>query len=85
MRFNRLLHLIAFPGKAHGRPPAFGFVKTKMPDSPAPSQVTSTTDFSRYIPLSAGEGSVYLDEPDGQDYWVWWLVIARSVATWQSR
>ena len=67
MRFNHLLHLIAFPGKAHGTPPAFGFVKTKMPDSPAPSQATSTTNFSRYIPLSAhptgrwvgGEGSTH--------------------------
>ena len=36
MRFNHLLHLIAFPGKAHGRPPASGFViATKMPDSRA--------------------------------------------------
>ena len=34
MRFNRLLHLIAFPGKAHGKPPASGFVTAaKMPDS----------------------------------------------------
>ena len=35
MRFNDLLHLIAFPGKAHGRPPASGFDTTKMPDSRA--------------------------------------------------
>ena len=35
MRFNDLLHLIAFPGKAHGRPPASGFDTTKMPESRA--------------------------------------------------
>ena len=35
MRFNDLLHLIAFSGKAHGRPPASGFDTTKMPDSRA--------------------------------------------------
>ena len=59
MRVNHLLNLIAFPGKAHGTPPASGFViATKMPDSPGPSQVTSTTNFSRYIPLSAGVGGV---------------------------
>ncbi len=59
MRANRLLQLIGFLGKAQGRPPAFGFVTTKMPDSPAPSQATSKPNFSRYIPLSAlppGEG-----------------------------
>ncbi len=39
MRFNDLLHLIAFPGKAHGKPPASGFViATKMPDSRALSK-----------------------------------------------
>ena len=39
MRFNDLLHLIAFPGKAHGRPPATGSViATKMPDSRALSK-----------------------------------------------
>ena len=59
MRVNHLLNLIAFPGKAHGTPPASGFViATKMPDSPGPSQVTSTTNFSRYIPLSAELGGV---------------------------
>ena len=41
MRFNDLLHLIAFPGKAHGRPPASGFViATKMPDSRALSKLS---------------------------------------------
>ena len=39
MRFNDLLHLAAFPGKAHGRPPASGFViAAKMPDSCALSK-----------------------------------------------
>ena len=39
MRFNNLLQLVAFPGKAHGRPPASGFVvATKMPDSRALSK-----------------------------------------------
>ena len=39
MRFNHLLHLIAFPGKAHGTPPASGFViAAKMPDSRALSK-----------------------------------------------
>ena len=65
MRFNHLLHLIAFPGKAQGTPPAFGFVKTKMPDSPAPSQATSTTNFSRYIPLSALGGGQNRPQPYG--------------------
>ena len=41
MRFNHLLHLIAFPWKAHGRPPASGFVSaTKMPDSRAFSKLS---------------------------------------------
>ena len=34
MRANRLLHLVGFLGKAQGRPPASGFVTTKMPDTP---------------------------------------------------
>ena len=54
MRFNRLLHLIAFPGKAHGGPPASGLDTTKMPDSPALSQATAKASFSRYLPLSGG-------------------------------
>ena len=42
MRFNDLLHLIAFPWKAHGRPPASGFViAAKMPDSRALSKFFS--------------------------------------------
>ena len=53
MRANRLLHLVGFLGKAQGIPPASGFVTTKMPDFPAPSQATSKPNFSRYIPLSA--------------------------------
>ena len=65
MRFNHLLHLIAFPGKAQGTPPAFGFVKTKMPDSPAPSQAKPTPNFSRYIPLSALGGGQNRPQPYG--------------------
>ena len=52
MRFNRLLHLIAFSGKAHGGPPASGLDTTKMPDSPALSQATAKASFSPYLPLS---------------------------------
>ena len=58
MRFNRLLHLIAFSGKAHGGPPASGCDINKMPDSPAPSQAKRAPDFSPYIPLSAGPQGV---------------------------
>ena len=51
MRFNDLLHLVAFPCKAHGKPPAPGFVTaTKMPESCALSKFSD--HFSRYIPLS---------------------------------
>ena len=53
MRFNRLLHLIAFSGKAHRGSPASGRVTTKMPDADAPSHVKRTPDFSPYLPLSA--------------------------------
>ena len=52
MRFNGLLHLTAFSGKAHGDPPASGFVKNKMPDSPAPSQVAARPRSSPCLPLS---------------------------------
>ena len=46
MRFNDLLHLIAFPWKAHGRPPASGFVITaKMPDSRALSKSSDQFQF----------------------------------------
>ena len=45
MRFNGLLHLIAFSGKAHWGSPAFGRVTTKMPDANAPSQAKPTPDF----------------------------------------
>ena len=51
MRFNDLLHLVAFFGKAHGRLPAPGFVTAaKMPDSRALSKFSD--HFSPYIPLS---------------------------------
>ena len=51
MRFNGLLHLIAFPGKVHKEPPASGPIKNKMPDSPAPSQVAARPSLSPYLPL----------------------------------
>ncbi len=39
MRFNSLLNLIGFSGKAHGKPPVSGCVTdTRMPETPAPSQ-----------------------------------------------
>ena len=51
MRFNDLLHPVAFPWKAHGTPSAPGFVTaTKMPESRALSKFSD--HFSRYIPLS---------------------------------
>ena len=51
MRLNDLLHLIAFSGKAHGTPPAPGFVTAaKMPEPRALSKFSD--HFSRYIPLS---------------------------------
>ena len=56
MRFNRFLHLIAFLGKAHGEPPAFGRFTTKMTDAPVPSQAKRPADFGPYIPLSEGPG-----------------------------
>ena len=57
MRFNRFLHLIAFPGKAHRGSPVSGLVITKMPEADAPSQVTFQSQISsRYIPLSGGGG-----------------------------
>ena len=44
MRFNDLLHLVAFPWKAHGTPPASGFVTaTKMPESRALSKFSDVT------------------------------------------
>ena len=53
MRFNDLLHLIAFPWKAHGTPPAPGFVTAaKMPESRALSKFSD--HISPYIPLSGG-------------------------------
>ena len=60
MRFNDLLHLVAFPWKAHGTPPAPGFVTaTKMPESRALSKFSDP--FSRYIPLSvSGGGAVVI-------------------------
>ena len=52
MRFNHLMNLIAFPGKAHGKPPASGFVATnKMPESRALSKFLAV--LNSYIPLSA--------------------------------
>ena len=63
MRFNSLLHLVAFAGKAYGRPPASGFViATKMPDSRALSK------FSNYFktlhtPVSPGRGGKPVPNP----------------------
>ena len=59
MRFNSLLNLIGFSGKAQGGPPVSGCVtNTRMPDSPAPSQGSFRADFRRYIPLSAFQGGL---------------------------
>ena len=46
MRFNSLLNLIGFSGKAHRGSPASGCVKnTRMPEADAPSQVNSRANF----------------------------------------
>ena len=56
MRFNSLLNLTGFSGKAHGEPPASGCVAdTRMPETPAPSQGSFRANFSRYLPLSGGD------------------------------
>ena len=57
MRFNDLLHLVAFPWKAHGRPPASGFViATKMPDSrPLPKLSDQFQSIHTPVSLSRGE------------------------------
>ena len=52
MRLNELLHLVAFPRKAHGKPPASGCVTAaKMPDSRAFSN--SSGQFHSIHTLSA--------------------------------
>ena len=58
MRFNHLLHLIAFPWKAHGRPPASGFVSaTKMPDSRAFSKLSDQFQ-PLHTPISVLAGDI---------------------------
>ena len=71
MRFNDLPHLIAFLRKAHGRPPASGFViATKMPDSPALSKLSDQFQ-SIHTPVSGGGGNaahgVAVIRDDGDD------------------
>ena len=59
MRFNDLLHLVAFPWKAHGTPPTSSLVAiTKMPESRAFSKFSD--HFSPYIPLSRRDGAAAL-------------------------
>ena len=61
MRFNDLLHLIAFLRKAHGRPPASGFViATKMPDSRALSKLSDQFQ-SIHTPVSQTPGNLARD------------------------
>ncbi len=62
MRSNHLLNLIGSFRKAHGTPPASGFVTaTKMPVSRALSKF-SQINFTLYIPLSGrGEDSAVID------------------------
>ena len=53
MRLNELLHLVAFPRKAHGKPPTSGYVTAaKMPDSRAFSN-SSGQFHSIHTPVSA--------------------------------
>ena len=59
MRFNDLLHLAAFPGKAHGRPPASGFVATnKMPESRALSKFSDQFQ-PLHTPVRGAYGGMY--------------------------
>ena len=61
MRFNHLLHLVAFPWKAHGRPPASGFViVTKMPDSRALSKPSDQLQSIHTLVRDAREEGVAL-------------------------
>ena len=54
MRFNSLLNLTGFSGKAHGEPPASGCVTdTRMPETPAPSQGSFWANFSLTYPCQA--------------------------------
>ena len=58
MRFNDLLHLVAFPWKAHGTPPTSGFVTAaKMPESPCVFQVFRPFQ-PLHTPVSRQEGHV---------------------------
>ena len=52
MRFNRLLHLIAFPGKALGEPPASGPETGNRSETAGASRADRSTGSRRYLPLS---------------------------------
>ena len=52
MRFNRLLHLIAFPGKALGEPPASGPETGNRSETAGASRADRSTGSGRYLPLS---------------------------------
>ena len=76
MRFNDLLHLIAFPWKAHGTPPAPGFVTAaKMPESRALSKFSD--HFSPYIPLSGPWGRIASCWATLLVGWVWMALPSR--------
>ena len=61
MRFNSLLDLIGFSGKAHGEPPVSGCVtNTRMPETPASSQVNSEPILAIHTPVSAYLGDAPL-------------------------
>ena len=78
MRFNDLLHLVAFPWKAHGTPPTSGLVAiTKMPESRAFSKFPD--HFSSYIPLSALEGWRRVEVTDRRTRIDWARVVRKLV------
>ena len=91
MRFNHLLHLIAFsplagpggfPGKAHGIPPASGVViATKMPDSCALSKSSDQFQFLHTLVSGRGRGQALAcsPAPEGHDHWTLRLPAGKAV------
>ena len=62
MRFDRLLHPMAFSGKAHEGTSAFRPDTHRMTETSAPSQAKRTPDFIRYLPLPGPPSSAPVKE-----------------------